>query len=147
MELHQAWIHALLGKEELAKEKYKQAVVRLEEPWAENPDDPRYNSALGMALAGAGQRDRGIKLALKATEILSYEKDACYGINPMYDLAATYTLAGEWDKAFEQVEFCLANPGYFTIEYLKADPRYHSLRSDPRYEALLEKYALPKQAL
>ncbi|MCB0782698.1 MAG: hypothetical protein KDC02_00435, partial [Flavobacteriales bacterium] len=65
-----------------------------------------------------------------------------YGIMPLYDLAVTYILAGELDKAFEQLEFNLSNPGYFTVEFLKGDVRYDGARKDPRYGALLKKYAL-----
>lgn len=96
-----------------------------------------------MALAGAGQRERGIAMAVKATELLPYAKDAAYGINPIYDLAVTYTLLGDFDKAFEQIDFNLGNPGYFTVHWLEGDVRYDALRSDPRYEALLKKHALP----
>ena len=108
----------------------------------DHPEDARYHSALGIALAGAGQGERGIQMAVKGTELLPYAKDVGYGIMPLYDLAVTYILAGELDKAFEQLEFNLSNPGYFTVEFLKGDVRYDGARKDPRYAALLKKYAL-----
>ncbi|MCB0782448.1 MAG: hypothetical protein KDC03_23415, partial [Flavobacteriales bacterium] len=141
-ELHEAWILQVKGGVELASRKYKEAAQRLEKALIEHAGDARFHSALGMALAGAGETERGIAMALKATEILPYEKEACYGISPMYDLAATYAIAGDMDKAFEHVEECLTSPGYFTVEYLKADPRYASMRNDPRWQELLRKYAV-----
>ena len=140
--LFEAYLHQHLGDAALAKRKYTEAVALLEKELPTHAEDARYHSALGMALAGAGHKDRAIATAIKATELMSYAKDAGYGINPIYDLAVTYTLVGEFDKAFEQLDFNLGHPGYFTVEWLKGDVRFDALRKDPRYAALLKKYAL-----
>ena len=140
--LAEAFLRQRLGETELAKQKFKEAVMLLEKELPDHPKDARYHSALGIALAGAGQGERGIQMAVKGTELLPYAKDVGYGIMPLYDLAVTYILAGELDKAFEQLEFNLSNPGYFTVEFLKGDVRYDGARKDPRYAALLKKYAL-----
>lgn len=63
---------------------------------------------------------------------------------PLYDLVVTYILVGDLDTALEQLEFNLSNPGYFAVEWLKGDVRYDGVRKDPRYDALLKKYALPQ---
>jgi tetratricopeptide (TPR) repeat protein len=145
-ELFEAFMHQYLGDAALATKKYKVAVSRLEKAVAAHPEDARYHSALGMALAGIGEKERAVRMGMKATELLSYTKDAGYGINPIYDLAVTYTLLGDFDKAFEQVEFNLSHPGYFTVTWMENDIRYAPLKKDPRYAELLKKYALPLPA-
>lgn len=145
-ELFEAFMHQYLGDAALASTKYKAAVSALEKELAKHPDDARYHSALGMALAGTGEKERAVRMGVKATELLSYAKDAGYGINPIYDLAVTYTLIGDFDKAFEQLEFNLSHPGYLTITWVENDIRYAPLRKDPRYAALLKKYALKEVA-
>jgi Flp pilus assembly protein TadD len=142
--LYEAFLHQHQGETELARKKYIEAVKVLEKELLAHPADARYHSALGMALAGAGQKERAIAMALKATELLPYSKDMAFGINPIYDMAVTHTLVGDFDKAFTQLDFNLSNPGFFTVERLKGDLRYDALRDDPRYAALLKKYALPK---
>lgn len=142
--LAEAFLRQRLGGADVAHQKFKEAVTLLEKELPKHLEDARYHSALGIALAGAGQKERAIQMAVKATELLPYSKDVGYGIMPLYDLAVTYGLAGELDKAFEQLEFNLSNPGYFTVEFLKGDMRYDPVRKDPRYAALLKKYALPK---
>lgn len=142
--LYEAFLRQRLGETEVVRKKFKEAVSLLEEKLPKYPQDARYRSALGIALAGAGQKERALQMALKATELLPYSKDAGYGIMPLYDLAVTYILVGDLDKAFEQLEFNLSNPGYFTVEWLKGDVRYDGVRNDPRYAALLKKHALPR---
>ena len=145
--LLEGFLRSHMGEAESARKKYDEAVVLLEKELPKHLEDARYHSALGIALAGAGEKDRAIQMALKATELLPYEKDAGYGVSPIYDLAVTYTLLGDMDKAFAQVEFNLSHPGYFTVEWLKGDVRYDALRKDPRYAVLLKKYALPQKAV
>lgn len=140
--LWEAYLYQHKGDQVLARKKYEEAVVLLEKELPAHPEDARYHSALGMALAGAGQKERAIQMAIRATELMPYAKDMGYGINPIYDLAVTYTLAGEFDKAFEQLDFNLGHPGYFTVTRMEGDVRYDALRNDPRYAALLKKHAL-----
>ena len=82
--LYEAFLHQHQGETELARKKYIEAVKVLEKELLAHPADARYHSALGMALAGAGQKERAIAMALKATELLPYSKDMAFGINPIY---------------------------------------------------------------
>jgi len=140
-ELYEGFLHQYLGDAALAKTKFKAAVSALEKELVAHPEDARYYSALGLALAGAGEKERAVRMSVKATEILPYAKDAGYGVNPIYDLAVTYTLVGDFDKAFEQLEFNLSHPGNFTAVWMEGDIRYAPLRKDPRYAALVKKFA------
>ncbi|MEZ4737930.1 MAG: tetratricopeptide repeat protein [Flavobacteriales bacterium] len=143
--LYEAFLRQHLGETDVARAKYKEAVALLEKELPAHPEDARYHSALGLALAGAGQKERAVEMGRKATELLPYSKDMGYGVNAIYDLAVIHALVGNFDKAFEQLEFNLSNPGNFTVPWMEGDVRFDVLRKDPRYAALLKKYALPKE--
>ncbi|MEA1885644.1 MAG: hypothetical protein U9N72_00320 [Bacteroidota bacterium] len=65
--LLRAFIYEYLNETEHAHNDYKTALGILEQKVVEVPDDPRYHSALGMAYAGLGQKEKAIEEGLKAT--------------------------------------------------------------------------------
>ncbi len=58
----------------------------------------------------------------------------------MEDLARIYTMVGEYDSAMDQLETLLAGPSITAVPMLRIDPIWVPLRSNPRFQALLEKY-------
>jgi len=61
---------------------------------------------------------------------------------PRTSIAATYALLGEKDKAFDWLEKAYQNHDQDCI-YLKSDPIFDPLRSDPRFPNLLRRIGLP----
>jgi len=59
-----------------------------------------------------------------------------------YDAASDYALLGERDAAFKALERA-ADTGQ-QLDYFKLDPALDSIRSDPRYAALLRRIGLPQ---
>jgi serine/threonine-protein kinase len=55
-------------------------------------------------------------------------------------LAQVYAIAGEKDRALQLVERSLNTPNGVTVALLKLDPIWDSLRNDPRFQALIDKY-------
>ena len=53
-----------------------------------------------------------------------------------YQLAVVYVGLGEKDRAFELLEKAKVERSTL-LKYLKMDPRFDSLRSDPRFQDLL----------
>ncbi len=145
--LYRGFLFNMTGDSLQAKEHFLQAVQEIEKELPEHPEDARYCSALGLALAGLGEKERAVEMGLKAADLCPYEKDAAYGVDPIYDLAVIYALIGDRDKAFEQIEFNLSHPGHFSANRLQTDKRYDALRSDPRYMKLVKKYSLPENAV
>jgi tetratricopeptide (TPR) repeat protein len=129
-------VYGLLKQSQAEKSNYESAVKRLEGKIKEDPQDSRYHSALGIALAGLGRRQDAIRAALKATEILPISKEAYRGALRATDLARVYTMAGEYDKAFDQIEYLLSIPGEISLGLLRVEPTWAPLRSLPRFQKL-----------
>jgi hypothetical protein len=55
-------------------------------------------------------------------------------------MAIIYTLLRDKDNALKQIDFILSIPGAFSINGLKLDPLYDSLRNLPGYKAIISKY-------
>ena len=56
-------------------------------------------------------------------------------------LAEIYALTGESDEAIRLIDHLLGTPNGLTIPVLKLDPVWDPLRKDPRFQALIDKYA------
>jgi TolB-like protein/tetratricopeptide (TPR) repeat protein len=135
-----AFIYWFLGEKQEARQHFEKSIPLLRSAIEDYPDDPRYHSALGMALAGTGKKEEGIRHAKKAVELLPLSVDHAYGIGPVSDFAATYALSGDVDAALEQLEILLKEPTWFSPEFVGRDIRFSPLYGNPKYEALIEKY-------
>ncbi|MDT8402516.1 MAG: hypothetical protein RQ743_12545 [Bacteroidales bacterium] len=140
--LMSAFIYDYLDEHERASEEYKAALEILKSKVIEVPDDPRYHSALGIAYAGLGRKEEAVNEGLKAVSLLPISKDAEYGIVFVHDLAITYTRLGEYDLAFDQIEYLLKNPGWLSPVWLEWEIRFEPLKSHPRYKKLVEEYLI-----
>jgi len=138
--LFAAALRASLGEPEKAREGFETAARMLEAEVGARPADARYRSSLGVAYAGLGRREEALREGQRALELLPVSRDAVYGLTHVLDLAQIYVLLGEFGKAVEQLEFLLSRPGWISVPFLKADPRWLPLRADPRFEALLAKH-------
>jgi serine/threonine-protein kinase len=55
--------------------------------------------------------------------------------------AEVYLMVGQYDAALGQLEYLLSIPSYLSVSLLRIDPMWDPLRDDPRFQALLERYA------
>lgn len=133
-------MYGLLAEKQKEQEYYQSARTFLENKIKEQPDDSRFYSALGIAYAGLGLKERAIQQATRATEILPVSKEFWRGTLRIKDLAQVYVMVGEYDKAFDQIEYLLSIPGELSVALLKIDPVWAPLRSLPRFQKLVEKY-------
>jgi serine/threonine protein kinase/Flp pilus assembly protein TadD len=134
-----AQIYGLIGEKQKEKEYYVSARLFLEKKAKEQPDDSRFYSALGIAYAGLGFKDKAILEAAKATEILPVSKEFWRGICRIKDLAQVYVMVGEYDKALDKIEYLLSIPGDLSIPLLKIDPVWAPLLNHPRFQKLINK--------
>jgi serine/threonine-protein kinase len=135
-----AQAYGFLGRAADARAAFQRERDRLEHLLHETPDDFSLHSALGLCLAGVGQRDEAIREGRRAIELLPISKDAVYGHGSVLTLAEIYTIVGEPELACEQLETLLAVPSTISVPMLKLDPRWLPLRGNPRFQALLDRF-------
>ena len=116
-------------------------LMQAENKIKEQADDSRLYSSLGIAYAGLGLKEKAVLAATRATEILPVSKEYWRGIYRVKDLAQVYVMVGEYDRALDQIEYLLSIPGELSVGNLKIDPVWAPLRTLPRFQELLEKYA------
>jgi TolB-like protein/Flp pilus assembly protein TadD len=139
-EIFAAFIYDYKNEDQLARDHYEAAIGMLEKAVRETPNDPRCHSALGIACAGTGQKERAIREGKKAVGLLPISVDALYGITYVYDLAAIYSMTGEYDLALENVGYLMSIPSWFSMTWLDWDIRFMPLKTHPGYQELRLKY-------
>jgi TolB-like protein/Flp pilus assembly protein TadD len=107
----------------------------------ESPNDARRRAILGQILAALGQKEAAIAEGKRATELLPESEDAYDGPQITGQLAAIYAWTGENDQALRLLDHLLQTTNGTTVSLLKLDPSWDPLRNDPRFQALIEKYA------
>ena len=123
-----------------SKKYFESSRNKLENMLKSSPQDERIHSSLGITYAGLGLRDKAIFEGKKGIELLPLEKEAYRGYYRQWDLAIIYTLLGDNDNALKQIDYILSIPGEFSVNLLKLDPLYDSLRGLPGYKAIINKY-------
>ena len=73
--------------------------------------------------------------------MLPESQDALDGPKCTSALAEIYACTGEFDEAFRLLDHLFAIPCDLTVPMFKLDPAWDPLRKDPRYQALIDKYA------
>lgn len=137
--LLEAQIRALQQDSRLSARAYRAARAVLEQKLRDDPEDPRYHSALGLALAGLGLKAEAIRAGQRATELLPVSTEAIRGPHLVENLAHIYAMVGEADLAIDRLEYLMSIPGDLGYGALKFDPAWDPVRSHPRFQRLLER--------
>jgi adenylate cyclase len=93
-------------------------------------------ASLGHVYAAQGSRNQARRLL----DQLGNESKKSYVSS--YHAAMIYAGLGDEDKAFEKLNEAAAERSTLLV-YLRKDPRLEILRSDPRFQALLNRIGLP----
>jgi serine/threonine-protein kinase len=88
-----------------------------------------------------GQKAEAIAEGKRAVELLPESRDAFDGPQFTASLAQIYAWTGETDEAFRLLDHLLSVPNGIAVSILKLDPAWDRLRKDPRFQALIDKYA------
>jgi TolB-like protein/Flp pilus assembly protein TadD len=134
-------IHMLDGEITNSRTEFEQARVVSEKLLREAPEDPGRHAQHGLILAALSRKQEAIAEGKRAVELLPESQDAFDGPQCTASLAQIYAWTGESDEAFRLVDHLLGIPNGLTIPMLKLDPGWDPLRNDPRFHALIEKYA------
>jgi TolB-like protein/predicted Zn-dependent protease len=124
-----------------ARTAFLQAKELLEAPLKQSPDSPDLRIQLAKILAYLGEKDAALSEARRAAEILPESKDAFGGPEITGGVAEVYGILGENGRAIELLDGLLGRPSHLTVSILKLSPVWDPLRSDPRFQALIDKYS------
>jgi len=143
IELLRGEAHRLSGENQLARISFEASRRRLQELIAKEPDDSRYYSALGIACAGLSLRKEALDAATRGTELMPSSKDSWRAMWRIQDLALVHSMLGQQDEAIDRLDFLLSHTGEISTQILQLDPRWETLNSNPRFQALLRRYRTP----
>ena len=125
--LQRGQVQMLMGQGDLARRSYEAARVELEQLVRRSPDEAGFHVSLGKAYAGLGRRADAVREAK---------------LGGLVDQAVIYTMVGQPGEAIAALEKRLSQSGFYTAHTLRLDPAWDPLRSDPRFQALVTKYAV-----
>jgi serine/threonine-protein kinase len=138
--LFRGQVQMLAGQHDLARRSFDAARRELEQKVAQDPDDHRFHSSLGIAYAGLGRRNEAVREAKLGYDLMPASKDALRALSRLSDLAVVYTMVGQAGEAISVLDDLLGRSGNWTPHVLRLDPKWDPLRSDPRFQTLLLKY-------
>lgn len=124
----------------LMKNHAQSARILLEKAVHEHAADPKFHAALGLAYAYLGRKEEAIQEGNLAARLHPVSKDAAQGPIYLLNLARIYTVAGEYERAVDQLEYLLSVPHaeylwqLASVPQLRLDPQWDSLRGQPRFE-------------
>ncbi len=104
---------------------------------AAKPDDPKELIALALTDTALGRKEDAMREGRLALEMLPIEQDALDGAIIALLYATTAAMVGEKDIAFAQLDRLVRMPSPLNYGELKLNPDWDSLRSDPRFDALV----------
>jgi eukaryotic-like serine/threonine-protein kinase len=134
------WLHCMLGWSYALQKAYASAIAEHEKLGPEinsvTPENQFFAAGLGWIYGLAGRRSDALKLLAQLQEL-----DKHTFVDP-YNLGMIYAGLGDKDQAFSALDraFSHSTSGVF----LKSDPFWSTVNSDPRYTALLRRMGLPQ---
>jgi len=132
-----AQAHLYLGWAYEQQGKYEDAIAELQKGLTLSGGESEMAGALGHAYAMAGKRGEAAKALAELKERSTQHYVAPFDIALIYAGLGATNLMFEWlEKAYEDHSFWLV--------WIKTDPRFDSIRDDPRYRDLLRRMRLPE---
>jgi tetratricopeptide (TPR) repeat protein len=128
--------HRYLGRAYLQKSMYDEALAELQKEMdLHKGRDPNTESLIGIVYMKMGKRDKAQKVMEDLLERAKKEYIS------LYVLSRFFVAVGENDQGFEYLENAYEERDQW-LRLLKAEPLFDSVRSDPRYKAMLKKVGL-----
>ena len=113
------------------------ARVALQGQLKKRPEDAQRHLFLGLALAYLGRKADAVREGERGAALAPVQHDAFIGTYLQHQLARTYLIVGEPDKALDLLESLLGRPYYLSPGWLRIDPNFQPLRGNPRFEKLI----------
>ena len=145
------WLQNVTGDHIAANESWQQARRELEPFLAEQPENHILLGDLALTAMSLGDKAAALDFSERAMAALPVEKDAVRGPAAIEFFARVAANVGEPDRAIASLEKLLSTsysgalgPGApLTPALLRLDPMFDSLRSDRRFEKLIEETKEP----
>jgi TolB-like protein/Tfp pilus assembly protein PilF len=137
----QGMLYLFQGDKAKAQAAFRRALPVAEQSLHEIPNDAGRHIQLGFILTGLDRKEEAIAEGKRAVELTPESADAFDGPQFTAALAQIYAWVGEKDQALRLVDRLLETPNGVTVPMLKLDPMWDPLRNDPRFQALIDKYA------
>ena len=139
--VERAWIHHHSGDARRAADAFERARDLLDDRLEAEPVNPWLSSLLAQAYAGTGGAHLAARMGQRSVSQLPVTRDAVAGPELVERLARTYVLAGDHERALDELAFLLEIPSPVTPAVLRLDPTWRPLRQDPRFAELLERFS------
>jgi tetratricopeptide (TPR) repeat protein len=131
-----AQAYAFRGDHARARIYADSARIGYEEQLKDTPDDAQFHVLLGLALAYLGHKADAVREGERGAALLPITTDAFIGSYLQHQLARIHILVGEPEKALDRLEPLLEIPYYLSPGWLRIDPNFDPLRSNPRFQRL-----------
>ncbi|MEX2154955.1 MAG: protein kinase [Gemmatimonadaceae bacterium] len=102
-----------------------------------SPGEPFFHAELAFAYAGLGRVDDAVREAELGVQLLPASRDALGNWALAFSMARVYVMAGQFDKAIDELRRELALNGPVSVPMLRVWPDFVPLHSHPRFQALL----------
>jgi serine/threonine protein kinase/tetratricopeptide (TPR) repeat protein len=130
------------GNESAAIAAFTSARTELSQKVQNQPDYAAALCALGVIDAVLGNKADAIREGERAVELTPVSKNAIEGATLVRYLAVIYTWTGEKDRAIQLLAETTYLPGsHISYGYLQLHPIWDPLRSDPRFQAIVDSLA------
>jgi len=118
-----------LGRALLLQRRFPEAIIALEHSKELNPSSTTADLGLAQVYLGQGDYDRALTLLLKqgSTPIV------------LFQLSSAFAARDDKEKALDTLQKAF-NAGYRDFPAIDANPYFSSLRSDPRFQQLTQRY-------
>src|SRR5437764_6839395 len=136
---HIGFARRALEDESGARAAFLKAKSAAEEQLKRTPDVAKLRIQLAKVLAFLGEKDFAMAEAQRASELQPESKDAFEGPAITEGVAQVCAILGAKDRAIEILDGLLNRPSYVTVQGLKVNPIWDSLRNDRRFPALIER--------
>jgi tetratricopeptide (TPR) repeat protein len=123
-----------------ARTAFLRAKSAAEDELKRSPQAAKLHIQLAKALAYLGEKDAALAEAQRASELQPESKDAFEGPEITEGVAQVQAIVGEHNRAIEILDGLLSRPSAVTVQALRVNPIWDSLRNDPRFQNLLTKY-------
>jgi len=128
------------GNHPQAREHYQRSTALIDTALKSIPSDSEAHGELGLIYARLGRKRYALHHAQLAVKLAPNNRN--WGALAQLNAAKTYCQLGDVGTALDILDRLLATPTgqFISVQTLKLDPAWDSIRNDPRFETLLKKY-------